>query len=70
MCARACVEVGWGGGEVSIRPIHTDINIHLIQADWVPTHKPNYNTHQICTIKKRDREEIQRQRETDGKTEF
>ena len=33
VCARACVEVGWGGGEVSIRPIHTDINIHLIQAD-------------------------------------
>ena len=66
-----CVCARVGVGEVSIRPIHTDINIHLIQADWVPTHKPtNYNTHQICTIKKRDREEIQRQRETDGKTEF
>ena len=30
VCARAC---GGGGGEVSIRLIHTDINIHLIQAD-------------------------------------
>ena len=34
--ASVCVGMGgwrWSGGEVSIRPIHTDINIHLIQAD-------------------------------------
>ena len=40
VCVRVCARSrararawGWGGGEVSIRPIHTDINIHLIQAD-------------------------------------
>ena len=31
-CVCVCVDVG-RGEEVSIRPIHTDVNIHLIQAD-------------------------------------